>query len=56
MQMKVWSVVYNQDAENGSTTTVELVNESTFGKRFPDATKGDIFDQSATPAQPEALT
>jgi prophage tail gpP-like protein len=52
--LKLWGYRYSQNAETGTTTTLDLVNERAFGNRAPSVTAPDPYSPSAEPAQPQA--
>lgn len=56
--LMVWSYVYTQDAQNGTQTSVELVNRLAAGQRGRalDALKDDGFFRAPDPAQAESTT
>lgn len=52
MDLRVFTVTCTQ-SEAGTTTTVVLVSEAVFQRRFPDGNAGDPYNQAATPAKQE---
>ncbi len=57
MQLKLWGYVYSQDAQGGTTTAIELVNERAFAVRNPDGNVDDgWYRPGASPAIPDGST
>lgn len=57
MSLRVWSVTYSQDANAGTTTGIELVNEAAWSLQYPDArAPSSFYNQPATPAKPDTST
>ncbi|GEP08586.1 hypothetical protein [Methylobacterium gnaphalii] len=49
-QLRVWSVTCSQTPEGQTTTSVQLVSEPVFQRKYPDGQAGDPFGQSAKAA------
>ena len=55
--LKVAGYSYQQDANAGTTTTLDLINTLAWQQRKGEATKNDgFYDLGNAPAQPEAAT
>ncbi|WP_336488820.1 hypothetical protein [Methylobacterium nigriterrae] len=54
LELKLWGYSYQQDAQGGSQTTVDLVNEMAFSARYRSANDtSQLPNMGITPAQPE---
>ena len=56
LDLRVWGVTYAQDANVGTTTSVELVTDATFQRVKPDAMTPSPFGRETTEPQPEVST
>jgi prophage tail gpP-like protein len=57
MELKLWGYVYSQDAQGGTTTSIECVNRNAFAVRSPDGNTDDgWYKAGATPAVSEKAT
>lgn len=57
MTLRVWGVTYTQDANGGTTTAIEMVNEAAFGQANPNAgASSPLYEPSASQAKPETST